>query len=61
MKEIIVRANRDRSPVAVVVSAMSTVTETLLEAARAAAAGDQGAVEQKLQYLEKKHFQVAEE
>ena len=60
VKEIIVRASRERPPVAVVVSAMSAVTETLLEAARTAAAGDQKTVEQKREYLEKKHFQVAD-
>src|ERR1019366_3338161 len=61
VREIIARAARERPPVAVVVSAMSTVTETLLEAARLAGSGEQKAVEQKLQYLESKHLQVADE
>ena len=61
VKEIIARAARERPPVIVVVSAMSTATETLLEAARLAAAREQSAVEEKLQYLERKHLQVAEE
>ncbi|MBI4444232.1 MAG: aspartate kinase [Acidobacteria bacterium] len=60
VKEIVVRARQEQPPVAVVVSAMSTVTETLLETARAAAAGDQKAIEQKRESLEKKHFQVAD-
>ena len=61
VREIIARAARERPPVAVVVSAMSTVTETLLEAARLAASDEQKAVEGKLQYLESKHLQVADE
>jgi aspartate kinase len=61
VKEIIRRAVREHSPVVVVVSAMSTVTETLLESARLAVAGKRGAVEEKLQYVERKHLQVIEE
>ena len=61
VKEIIARAARERPPVAVVVSAMSTVTETLLEAARLAAVGDQKGVEQKLRYLESKHLGLVDE
>ncbi|MGH9782717.1 MAG: aspartate kinase, partial [Terriglobia bacterium] len=69
VREIVARAARDPkqarsrgavSPV-VVVSAMSTVTETLLEAARQAAAGNGRAVEEKLRYLRQKHMQVVEE
>jgi bifunctional aspartokinase / homoserine dehydrogenase 1 len=40
---------------------MSTVTETLLEAARRAAAGDSQVVQEKLSYLEAKHLQTADE
>jgi len=61
VKEIVARAAREQPPVAVVVSAMSTATETLLEATRLAVSGDQKAVEQKLQYLESKHLQAADE
>ncbi|MBI4463626.1 MAG: aspartate kinase [Acidobacteria bacterium] len=61
VEEIIARAMRERPPVVVVVSAMSTVTETLLAAARLAAAGDEAAVREKLEYLERKHLQVVEE
>ena len=61
VQEIVARAVRERPPVVVVVSAMSTVTETLLAAARLAAAGNETGVEEKLAYLEQKHFQLAEE
>ena len=61
VKEIVLRAHREHLPVAVVVSAMSTVTETLLEASRAAAAGNQKVVDEKLEHLERKHLQVVEE
>ncbi len=61
VQEIIARTLRERSPIVVVVSAMSTVTETLLTAARLAAAGDEKAVREKLDYLERKHLQVVEE
>lgn len=61
VKEIISREACERPPVAVVVSAMSTVTETLLEAARAAAAGDNKSLEPKLQYLQEKHLLLADE
>ncbi|MBI2815635.1 MAG: aspartate kinase [Acidobacteria bacterium] len=56
VKDIVARAARDQTVGAVVVSAMSTVTETLLSAARLACAGDQKGVEEKLQYLEQKHL-----
>jgi len=63
--EIVGRAARELkrhadgvSPVVVVVSAMSTVTETLLEAARLAAAGDERAMQEKLRYLREKHLQA---
>ena len=70
VRDIVARAVRDPkrprsggvvSPVVVVVSAMNTVTETLLEAARLAAAGNERAVEEKLRYLRQKHLQVVEE
>lgn len=60
VKEIIARSVTERSPVVVVVSAMSTVTETLIETARLASQGEQSAVEEKLQSLERKHSQVVE-
>ena len=60
VKEIIARSITERSPVVVVVSAMSTVTETLIETARLASQGKQNAVEEKLQSLERKHSQVVE-
>ena len=59
--EIIAAAARARAPLVVVVSAMSTVTETVLEAARRAAAGDRQAAQEKLSYLEQKHLRVADE
>ena len=58
--EIVARAAREHAPVVVVVSAMSTVTETLLEAARLAAAGDEQAMQEKLRYLREKHLQAVE-
>jgi len=68
VRDIVARAVHDPkrhidgvSPVVVVVSAMSTVTETLLEAARLAAAGNERGVAEKLQYLRQKHWQVVEE
>jgi aspartate kinase len=61
VKEIVARARQERAPVAVVVSAMSTVTETLLEAARRATAGDTKVMEEKLLYLEQKHLKTADE
>lgn len=61
VQEIIARAMRERPPVVVVVSAMSTVTESLLAAARLAAAGEEKAVREKLESLERKHLQVVEE
>src|SRR5687767_15247496 len=59
--EIIAQSCRERPPVAVVVSAMSTVTDTLLDAARRASAGDTKAVEEKLAYLEQKHLTTVDE
>lgn len=61
VREIVARASRERAPVVVVVSAMSTVTETLLETARLAAAGEERAVEEKLARLRQKHLAVVEE
>jgi aspartokinase/homoserine dehydrogenase 1 len=55
VKDIVARAQREHEIGAVVVSAMSTVTETLLSAARLASTGDQKGVEEKLAYLEQKH------
>src|SRR5258705_5288110 len=61
VREIIARAAREQTVGAVVVSAMSTVTETLLEACRMAAAGNAKGVEQKLQYLSDKHLGAVED
>jgi len=61
VKEIIANAHAAHSPVVVVVSAMSTITETLLEAARRAGAGDSPVVQEKVAYLESKHLRAAEE
>jgi len=61
VREIIAQGVREHAPVVVVVSAMSTVTETLLEAARLAAAGNERGVAEKLRYLRQKHLQVVEE
>ena len=61
VKQIIARTAGEGVPVVVVVSAMSTVTDTLLDTARLAAQGNQSAVEEKLQYLERLHFQAVEE
>src|SRR5947199_2322380 len=59
--EIIAERLRDRRPLVVVVSAMSTITETLLSSARFAAAGDDAALQEKLAHLERKHLQAIEE
>src|ERR1041385_5169419 len=61
VKDLVAQAARDRAPVVVVVSAMSTVTETLLEAARRAVAGNPQGVAEKLDYLEQKHLKTADE
>ena len=61
VKQIVSDAAHRHAPVVVVVSAMSTVTETLLEAARRASSGDSKGVEEKLAYLEAKHLQTADE
>jgi aspartate kinase len=60
VKDIVAGAVKSHAPVAVVVSAMSTVTDTLLEAARRAAAGDSKGLDEKLAYLEQKHFTAAD-
>lgn len=56
----IVRERLDRRPV-VVLSAMAQVTDQLLEAARAAAAGDEAGALDRLALIEARHVQVAEE
>ena len=61
VKEIVARGVRKHAPVVVVVSAMSTVTEALLESARSAAAGNEAAVAEKLQYLRQMHLRAIEE
>ena len=62
VKEIVARGVREHAPVVVVVSAMSTVTEALLESARSAAAGgNERGVEEKLEHLRQKHLRAIEE
>jgi aspartate kinase len=61
VKDIIARASREQPVGAVVVSAMATVTETLLSAARLAASGDRNGMEEKLSYLERKHVSTVDE
>src|SRR5689334_19937433 len=61
VKDIIARASREHQIGAVVVSAMSTVTESLLAACRMAAAGDQKGMEEKLRYLRDKHLGIVDE
>jgi aspartate kinase len=61
VKEIVARAAKKQAVGAVVVSAMSTVTETLLAACRMAAAGDEKGVAEKLRYLEEKHLRTVDE
>ncbi len=61
VREIVAGASRERAPVVVVLSAMSTVTETLLQAARLAASGDERGMQEKLCYLREKHFRAIEE
>ncbi len=61
VKEIVARAAKEHSVGAVVVSAMSTVTEALLGAARMAASGDRKGADERLQYLEEKHLRAVEE
>jgi aspartate kinase len=61
VRQIIAETRGSHSRLVVVVSAMSTITETLLEAARRAGAGDSAAVQEKLSYLESKHLQTADE
>src|SRR3990167_5182146 len=62
VKEIVAPGVREHAPVVVVVSAMSTVTEALLESARSAAAGgNERGVEEKLEHLRQKHLRAIEE
>ncbi|HWP83884.1 MAG TPA: aspartate kinase [Terriglobia bacterium] len=61
VKQIVARALGTHGTVVVVVSAMSTVTETLVESARRAQAGDSEGLEEKLGSLEDKHLQTADE
>src|SRR3954464_11268360 len=56
VKDIVAKARREHEVGTVVVSAMSTVTETLLSAMRLAASGEQTATGEKLAYLEQKHL-----
>ncbi|OFV98762.1 MAG: hypothetical protein A3F68_02955, partial [Acidobacteria bacterium RIFCSPLOWO2_12_FULL_54_10] len=61
VKDIVAKAAKEHSSVVVVVSAMSTVTETILEATRLAASGDEPGAMKKIAQLEQKHFQAADE
>src|SRR5579885_196235 len=58
VKEIVARTKRDHQIGALVVSAMSTVTEALLSAMRMAAAGDEKGTREKLDYLKTKHLET---
>lgn len=58
--DILARESKSR-PVAVVVSAMSKVTDTLLETLRHAEGGDRTGVEANLRKLEERHSQTANE
>jgi aspartate kinase len=60
VKQIVADARAAKAPVVVVVSAMSTVTETLLAAARAAVAGDSKPMQERLDHLEKKHLDTVD-
>jgi len=60
VKEIIAGAAREHPPVVVVVSAMSTVTEALLESARLAARGLDDPLKEKQRSLVQKHLHVIE-
>jgi aspartokinase/homoserine dehydrogenase 1 len=60
VKQIVSDARAKKAPVVVVVSAMSTITETLLAAARSSVAGDNKVAQEKLTHLEKKHLDTVE-
>ena len=60
VKQIVADARAKQAPVVVVVSAMSTITETLLAAARAAVAGDTATMQERLTHLEKKHLDTVD-
>jgi len=58
--DLIVQARQqEQRPVAAVVSAMSGVTDTLLETMRRAEAGDRGGMESNIQQIEDRHLIVA--
>jgi aspartate kinase len=61
VKKIIADTQCAHHPVVAVVSAMSTITETLLEAARRAGAGDSQGVHERIAHLERKHFTAVDE
>ncbi|MGC8837993.1 MAG: aspartate kinase, partial [Anaerolineae bacterium] len=58
--DIVLQAREAHGEVVVVVSAMSGVTDALLDAARAAARGDEGAWLTTLRSLRAKHMEVLE-
>jgi bifunctional aspartokinase / homoserine dehydrogenase 1 len=60
VKEIVAQARAKKAPVVVVVSAMSTITETLLAAARGSVSGDTKTAQEKLNHLEKKHLDTVD-
>ena len=61
VREIVAKAVKEDSAVVVVVSAMSTITEFILESTRLAAAGDEPGAMKIIAQLEQKHFQTADE
>ncbi len=60
VKQIVAQAREKHAPVVVVVSAMSTITETLLAAARSSVSGDSKTAAEKLTHLEKKHLDTVD-
>ena len=56
----LIAAEAARRPVVAVVSAMSKITDLLLDATRHAEAGDQAGLDYDLHQLEQRHFMAAE-
>src|SRR5215469_16047846 len=54
-------AEQARRPVAIVVSAMSKITDLLLDSLRKAEAGDQADLDQNLQQISERHAQACKE
>src|SRR3984885_14063951 len=55
----LIAAEASRRPVMAVVSAMSKITDLLLDTTRHAEAGDQAGIDHNLQQLETRHFEAA--